>query len=43
MDVWGVFQIAEERRELESKENGKKHNGEFQRIARKDEKLYLNE
>ena len=43
MVVWGAFQIAEERRELESKENGKKHNGEFQRTARKDEKLYLNE
>ena len=38
-----ALQIAVKRRELESKENGKKHNGEFQRTARKDEKLYLNE
>ena len=43
MVVGGGFQIAEERRELKSKEKGKKKYAKFQRIASKDEKLYLNE
>jgi len=45
---WSVeaLQIAEERREVKGNEERKRHtklNAEFQRIARRDEKAFLNE
>ena len=44
--VWGGFTIAEERREAEGKREGERYtqmNAEFQRIARRDKKAFLNE
>ena len=41
-----ALQIAEERREMKSKEQREKYtqlNAEFQRIARRDRKAFLNE
>ena len=44
--VWGSLQIAEERREVKSKGESKRYTQpkeEFQRIARKDKKVFLSE
>ena len=46
MAVWGALQIAVKRREVKSKgekERYKHLNAEFQRIARRDKKAFLND
>ena len=44
--VWGGLKITEKRREAKSKGENKRYthlNAEFQRIARRDKKAFLNE
>ena len=46
MAVWGGFQIAVKGREVKSKGEKERHkhlNAEFQRIARRDKKVFLSQ